>query len=133
MADRLARLLALLDPQQGTVSDAGDLVGLGAARHVQADLRCRAVLGLVPFGRQRDQLAVAVALGDVGDHHVGQSPGMMQLLAAVFDFAVVGKLTQHALERGAVGILQAEGARDLARADLSGLLADEGEEVVFGG
>ena len=107
--------------------------GRGAARDAYADLRRRAVLVLVPFGRQRDQLAVAVARGDVGEHDVGQGAGMVQLLAAALDAAFVGELAQHALERGAVGVLQAEGARDLARADLAGLLADEGEEVVFGG
>ena len=37
------------------------------------------------------------------------------------------------LSGGAVGVLQVEGARDLAGADFSGLLADEGDEVVFGG
>ena len=57
----------------------------------------------------------------------------MQLLAAALDAAFVGELAQHALERGAVGVLQAEGARDLARADLAGLLADEGEQFVLGG
>ena len=53
---------------------------------------------------------------------------MVQLLAALLDAALVGELAQHALERGAVGVLEAEGARDLAGADLAGLLADEGEE-----
>ena len=76
---------------------------------------------LVPFGRNRDQLAVAVALGDVGEHDGGQRAGVVQLLAAALDHAVVGELAQHALERGAVGVLQAEGARDLAHADLAGL------------
>jgi hypothetical protein len=57
----------------------------------------------------------------------------MQLLAPALDQAGVGKLAQHALERGAVGVLQAEGTRDLAGADLTGCLADEGEQVVFGG
>ena len=133
VADRVVLLAALLDPQQGAVADAGDFVGPGAARDMHADLGRGAVLGLVPFGRQRDQLPVAVAGGDVGEHHVGQRPGVMQLLAAALDAALVGQLPQHALERGAVGVLQAEGARELARADLSGLLADEGDEVVFGG
>ncbi len=58
---------------------------------------------------------------------------MMQLLAAALDAAFVGEFAQHALERGAIGVLQAERARDLAGADLAGLLADEDEEVVFGG
>ena len=51
----------------------------------------------------------------------------------LLDAAFVGEFAQHALERGAVGVLQAEGARDLAGADLAGLLADEGDDVVFGG
>ena len=55
----------------------------------------------------------------------------MQLLAPALDVAFVGKLAQHALELGAVGVLEAESAGDLARADLAGLLADEGEELVF--
>ena len=47
---------------------------------------------------------------------------MVQLLAALLDAALVLKLAQHGLERGTVGVLHAEGARDLAGADFSGLL-----------
>ena len=57
----------------------------------------------------------------------------MQLLVAALDHAGVGELTQHALEGGAIGVLEPEGARDLAGADFAGLLADEGNNVVFGG
>jgi hypothetical protein len=85
-----------------------------------ADLGSGAVLGLIPFGRDRDQFAVAVARRDVGDHDMGQRPGMVQLLAALLDAAFVPELAQHGLERGAVGVLHAEGARDLAGADFSG-------------
>jgi hypothetical protein len=56
----------------------------------------------------------------------------MQLLVPVLDHAVIGEFTQHALERGAIGVLEAEGARDLAGADFAGLLADKGNDVVFG-
>src|SRR6516162_7330776 len=133
VADRIVLFDALLDPQQGTVADAGDLVRPRVARNAHADPGSGAVLGLVPLRRQRDQLAVGVARGDVGEHDGGQGAGVMQLLAAALDQALVGKLAQHALEDGAIGVLQAEGARDLAGADLAGLLADEGEEVVFGG
>ena len=63
----------------------------------------------------------------------GQGAGVMQLLAAALDAAFVGQFAQHALERGAVGVLQPEGAGDLARADLAGLLADEGEDLFLGG
>ena len=47
-----------------------------------ADFRRRAVRLLVPFGRNRDQLAVAVAAGDVGERDRGQGAGVVQLLAA---------------------------------------------------
>ena len=50
-------------------------------------------------------------------------PAVAALAAALGDRAFVGELAQHALERGAVGVLQAEGARDLALADFAGLLA----------
>ena len=103
------------------------------ARNAHADRGSGAVLGLVPLRRQRDQLPVGIARGDVGEHDGGQGARVMQLLAAALDAAFVGEFAQHALERGAIGVLQAERARDLAGADLAGLLADEGEEVVFGG
>ena len=133
MVDRFALVAALLDPQQDPVADAGDLVRPRSARNSQPDLGGRAVLGLVPFGRKRDQLAVGIARRDVGDHNMGEGAGMVQLLAAAFDAALVSQLAQHGLERGAVGVLHAEGAGDLARADFSRLPADEGNEIVFGG
>ena len=75
----------------------------------------------------------AVARGDVGEHGRGQRAGVMQLLAALLDRAFVGEFAQHALELGAHGVLEAEGAGDLAGADFAGLLADEGENVSLGG
>ena len=58
---------------------------------------------------------------------------MMQLLASALDATLLRQFAQHALELGAVSILHPEGARDLARADFSGVLAHIGDEVVFGG
>jgi hypothetical protein len=58
-----------------------------------------------------------------------QRAGVVQLLAPALDLAGIGHLAQHAFEFGAVGILQAEGARKLARADFPGLFADEGEQL----
>src|SRR5262249_35583405 len=87
---------------------------------------------LVPFGRHCDQFAVAVELADVGKDDVREHTGMVQLFAPLFDAAFVGKLAQHALELDAVGIFHAEGARDLARADFAGLLADKREDLVLG-
>src|SRR5262249_25167496 len=117
---------ALFDPQQRAIADAGDLAWPRTARNVHANSGRWAVLGLVPFGRQRDQLAVAIARGDVREHDVGQAAGMMQPLAPALDDALIGKLAQHALERGAVGILEIERARDLAGADFARGFADEG-------
>jgi hypothetical protein len=131
--DCIVLVAAILDPQQDAVADAGNLVRPRAAWNPDADLGGGAVLGLIPFGRDRDQFAVAVARRDVGDHDMGQGSGMVQLLAALLDAALVRKLAQHRLEGGAVGVLQVEGARDLARADLSGLAGDEGEDLVPGG
>ena len=79
------------------------------------------------------QVAVGVARGDVGQDGGGQGAGVVQFLAALLDRAVVGQFAQQALELGAHGVLEAEGAGDLAGADLAGLLADEGENVSLGG
>jgi hypothetical protein len=35
------------------------------------------VLGLVPFSGERDQLAVGITRGDVGEHDMGQTAGLM--------------------------------------------------------
>ena len=54
----------------------------------------------------------------------------MQLLALAFDPAFVGELPEHGVQARPVGVLQAEGARQLARADPAVLRRDEGEHVV---
>ena len=132
MANRVARFAGLLDPQQGAVADAGDLVRTAPARNAYANPRSRAVLHLVPFARQRDQLAVRISLRDIREHHGRQRSRVMQFLAATLDLALVRELAQHAPELGAVGILHAEGAGDFAGAYSSALRADEGEDVVLG-
>ena len=58
---------------------------------------------------------------------------MMQALAAPVDQAFVGNFAQHAVERRAVGVLGAECARDLARADFAAAFADEGDKLLAGG
>ncbi len=132
VADAVVRL-GFLDVQQHAVADAGGLAGPRLARGVNADFRRRAVRLLVPFVGGGDEVAVGVARGDVGEHGRGQGAGVMQLLAAFLDRAVVAEFAQHALEFGAHGVLQAEGAGDFAGADFAGLLADEGENVSLGG
>ena len=69
--DCIVLVAAILDPQQDAVADAGNLVRPRAAWNPDADLGGGAVLGLIPFGRDRDQFAVAVARRDVGDHDMG--------------------------------------------------------------
>ena len=81
----------------------------------------------------RQQFAVAVAAGDVGEHHGGQRAAVMQPLAPPLDVTLFGELAQHALERRPVGILGAERACDLARAHLAGVLADEGKKLLARG
>ena len=58
---------------------------------------------------------------------------MMQLLAPALDLSRIRHIAEHVLEFGAVGILQAESARNLARADFARLFADEGEQLFPGG
>src|SRR5436190_19731529 len=98
---------------------------------MDSDLGGRPVRGLIPVCRNRNELAMGVARRDVGDYHMRQCPGMMQLSAAAFEPAFIGELAQHALERRAVGVLHAEGAGNLARAYFSRPAADECDKIVF--
>ena len=122
-----------LDAQQHAVAEAGGFAGPRLARNVDADFRRRAVRLLVPFVGRGDEVAVGVARGHIGEHGGGQGARVMQLLVALFDCAFVGQFAQHALEFGAHGVFQAEGAGDFAGADFAGALADEGEKVSLGG
>src|SRR5579862_4918621 len=124
---------AFLDTQQRAVADAGDFARARAARDDDADDRRRAMGGLVPFGRPRQKLAVGIAAGDVGQHHRRQGARIVQPFAQTIDLARVGKLAQHAIERGAVGVLGAKRARDLARANLAAALTDKGDKLLAGG
>ncbi len=125
--------LDFLDAQQYAVAEPGGFAGAHLARDVDADFRRRAVGFLVPFVGGRDQVAVAVARGDVGKHGGGQRSGVMEFLALLLDGAFVAEFAQHALEFGSHGILEAEGAGDFAGPDFAGLFADEGEEFGLGG
>ncbi len=133
VADRFAFLAALLGAQQRAVADAGDFHGARLARNADADVRRVAVRLGVPLGRHGDQFAVAVAVRDVGEHDRGQRAGVMQLLAPRLDRSLVFEAAQHLAERRAVGVLQAEGACDLAHAGLAFMRADEGNDIVAGG
>jgi hypothetical protein len=87
-----------------------------------------AAFDLVPFGGGGDQLAVGVAAGDVGDQCRGERVRLGHRVAFFLDGAVVGELAQHALELDAIGVLQAELARNFAGPDLSGICLDEGDD-----
>jgi hypothetical protein len=119
-----------LDAKERTVADAGDFVGASAARRMDADDRRRAMERFVPLGRTGQELAIAVAAGDVGENDRRQSAGVMQPFAPAIDAAFIGQIAQHALERGAIRILGAEGARDFADADLAASFADEGDKFL---
>ena len=109
----------MFDADQRAVADAAGLARLRPPRRYDMDHRRGAVRLLIPLGGARQKLAIAVAPGNVGQHDRRQRAGLVQALAPAIDVAVIGKLAQHAVERGAVGILGAEGFGDLARATLA--------------
>ena len=98
---------------------------------MHADARRRTMGFLVPFGRDRDQFAVAVTFDDVDNYKLRERAGWMQLLVMAFEPPFVAQLTQDTLEDGTVVVLQAEGAGDLANADLAGLFADESDNLLL--
>src|SRR5262249_44814932 len=118
--------------QESPVAYARHFATASAARHMEANLGRLAVGFLVPFGRYGDQLAIGVAFGDFGEHHIGQRARVMQLLAPFLDRSFLGEVAKHLLEGGAIRILETEGAGDFTGADVAGFLADEGKHVRFG-
>ena len=105
VADGVAVGVRFLDPHQGAVANAGGFALPRLTRSEDADFWRRAVGLFVPFGRNREQFAVAVARDDVGHKHIRQRARWMQLLAAALDHAPVAEFAQHALKRCAVGVL----------------------------
>ncbi len=130
--DGACAVFQLLDPQQRAVADACRGARLRTAGNMDADFWRLAAFDLVPFGRSGDQLAVAVASGDVGHHGRRQHRRFAYLLAALLNGAFVGKLAQDSLQFHAVGILQAEFAGDLLRSDFSGIGSDKGDNGISG-
>ena len=97
VVDGVVAVGRFLDPQQRLVADPRHLDRPRPARHVQADFRRLAVGLAVPFGGNRDQLAVGIASGDVGEDDARQDAGVVELLAVLFDVAFVGEVAQHLL------------------------------------
>ena len=127
---RAVAVIGFLDPQQRAVADTGGGAGLRPARHMDANFRRGSVVLAVPLGGRGEQFAVGVAPGDVGHHGRGQGGRLEDLAAALGDRAVVGEFAQDLLQRDAVGVLQAELARDFAGADVAGIRANEGDDGV---
>ena len=61
---------------------------------------------------------------------LGNVPGRCSFLRRFSTAPSVFEVAQHLLQRGAVGIFQAEGAGDLAGADFPAFLGDEGDQVL---
>jgi hypothetical protein len=64
-------LAALLDAQQGAIAYAHDLLHSRSPPDMDANLGRGPVLGFVPFGGDRQELAIGVPRGDIREHHVG--------------------------------------------------------------
>ena len=135
VADRRRRRSpAFLDPQQRAVADAGDLAGPRLAR----DVRMR-IFGGAPCASSSHSVGTAISSPSRSRAVMsasttwGRVPGRCSFLRRRSTRPSSASSRSMCLSVGAVGVLQAEGARDLAGADLAGLLADEGEDVVLGG
>ena len=87
---------------------------------MKCDLR-RLAIGLdVPFAGHGDEVAIAVAAGNVADGHGRQHASPLEPLAPALDGAFRLELLQKSFKADLVGALQTEGAGDLALADLGG-------------
>src|SRR6202042_3558007 len=87
-----------------------------------ADPDARRLARLGPIDRARDQLAVAVALADVGDQHCRQDALALENLAAARDGAVRLEVLYQQFEFRLGGALDAERARRFALGYASGRL-----------
>jgi hypothetical protein len=71
VANSVVLLAALLDAQQSAIADAHDLVRSRPPANVNTNLGRGPVLAFVPFGGDRQELAIGVPRGDIREHHVG--------------------------------------------------------------
>ena len=98
--------------------------GPSAAPRLQnEDLRLLALLH-VPHRGYRDQFALVIALDDFEDANWRQLALRLERLAVADDGAVRREIGEHGFQRHAIFALEAEGARDLALADLLGRAAE---------
>ncbi len=96
----------------------------------EADLGRLAVLGLVPFGGLGDELAVAVATGDLADDDLGQPSRELKTATAAVDFAFVAQPAHQLVQLGLAGGVEPEGAHDLAFRHAAAVLLNEGEQLL---
>ena len=127
------RLRIGCDADQRPIAEAGRrAVALAAgAGHLDGDFRRLAPA--LPLRRARDQVAIAVARDDVGENDGRQAAALAEPAAVAVERAVGLDLLQDRLETDLVGARDPEGFGDLAFADLSGRLGDEGEDLLAGG
>ena len=105
-----------LDAHQRARADPGGGGGF-APQTRPTDENARRVAGAVPLDRAGDQLAVAVALDDLGDDHRRQDALAREDLAAAHDRAFRFEVLQQSLQRALVLALDAKGARHVALGD----------------
>ena len=104
------------DAQEDSRPDAGGKAALAFSPRIGND-DARSFSGLSPFAWRGDEVAVAVALDDVGGDEGRQAALHAQGLAAARDGAVGFKVLDQQLERVAVVALDVESARYLALGD----------------
>ena len=79
---------------------------------------------------EHEGLTVGIVGGDVGHHGRRQMRRLRDLLSLLLDRAFLGEVAQNPLQLGAVGVLQAELARNFPGADLAGICSDKGDDGV---
>ena len=127
------RLRVRRDADQGPVAEAGGRsVALAPAAGQLDDDPGRFALP-IPLGRTGHEVAVPIPGGNVGQHDGGQAAALAETAAAAIQRPLLLDLLQDRLEPDLVGALQAEGLGDLALADRSGRVGDEGEDLLAGG
>src|SRR5581483_10276244 len=86
-------------------------------------------LGCIPDHGLADELPVPVAGDDLQHRHRRQASPLLEALAVAGEQALLGHLSQQALERGAIAALDGKGTRDLALAGLGARVAHEVQDL----
>ncbi len=127
-----AGIVDLADARQHAVADADARldVDLRPARLARRDQNFGALALFLPHGRLGDEVAVVVAPRHL-QHRDGRQPALLaQALAIARQRAFLGHAGEQAVELDALRAAHAEGARDLALADLGRRRLDELDDLV---